>query len=142
LVVTQQWGRGGGGDPVMPGSGRVTIRDAYANDERQLITQAAEQLEEDASALITRLGNPTDVHLNDVAYLSGVPASVWEFTIGGYQVLKKWLSYRDFAVTGRELTAAEAREAIAIVRRLTGIILLQPTLDASYEAIRASAFEW
>jgi hypothetical protein len=140
--VTEQWGRGGGGDPVMPGPGRTTIREAYSDDELQLLTEAAEQAGEDASALIARLGNPVDVHLNDVAYLRGVPASAWEFTIGGYQVLKKWLSYRDYAVTGRELTATEAREAVAIVRRLTGLILLQPSLDASYEAIRASAFEW
>ena len=27
--------------------------------------------------------------------LDAVPAAVWEYTIGGYQVLKKWLSYRE-----------------------------------------------
>jgi hypothetical protein len=36
-----------------------------------------------------------DVYLNDVAYWKGIPARVWDYTIGGYQVIKKWLSYRD-----------------------------------------------
>jgi hypothetical protein len=126
----------------MPGPGRITRRETYAQDELQVLAEAAAQLQEDLDALVARLGNPIDVHLNEVAFLSTVPAAVWEYTIGGYQVLKKWLSYRDYEVTGRQLTVAEAREAVGIVRRLTGLVLLQPALDASYEAIRASAFEW
>ena len=30
-----------------------------------------------------------DVYLNDVAYWRCVPARVWKYTIGGYQVMKK-----------------------------------------------------
>jgi hypothetical protein len=29
-----------------------------------------------------------------------VPANVWRYTIGGYQVVKKWLSYRERALLG------------------------------------------
>lgn len=142
LAIRSQWGRGGNGDPVMPGPGRITRREAYSEDELDALTEAAEQLEQDLNALVARLGPPIDVHLNDVAFLSGVPTAVWDFTIGGYQVLKKWLSYRDFEVTGRELTVVEAREAVGIVRRLTALVLLHPALDVSYEAIRSTAFEW
>jgi hypothetical protein len=75
-----------------------------------------------------------DVYLNDHAYWRAVPTAVWEFTIGGYQVFKKWLSYREMSVLGRAVTASEIREATQIVRRLTAVILLGPDLDANYRA--------
>ena len=42
-----------------------------------------------------------DVHLNDRAYWRNVPAAVWSYKLGGYQVLKKWLSYRERGVLDR-----------------------------------------
>lgn len=71
-----------------------------------------------------------------------MPRTVWEYRIGGYQVLEKWLSYREATVLGRPLTAAEAREATGIVRRLAAIVLMQPELDANYAAIRDAAWPW
>jgi hypothetical protein len=142
LAITEGWGRGGHGAPVMPGSGRLSSRDAYDDGELVALSGAADALGEDSAALIDRLGRPIDVHLNPVAYLKGVPTAVWEFTIGGYQVLKKWLSYREQEVIGGPLRATEVRDATAIVRRLTALVVMQPTLDASYEAIRASAYPW
>ena len=41
-----------------------------------------------------------DVYLNGVAYWRCVPSAVWRYTIGGYQVIKKWLSYRERALLG------------------------------------------
>ena len=42
------------------------------------------------------LGEETlDVYLNAGCYWKNVPRPAWEFTLGGYQVLKKWLSYRE-----------------------------------------------
>lgn len=38
-----------------------------------------------------------DVYLNDKAYWCCVPSTVWRYTIGGYQVIKTWLSYRERA---------------------------------------------
>jgi hypothetical protein len=35
---------------------------------------------------------------------------VWEYTIGGYQVIKKWLSYCEEKLLGRGLTIAEVQE--------------------------------
>lgn len=141
LEVTS-WGRGGNGAPVMPGNGNIRERDGYDAEERAALAIAAVATEEDVTALEARLGPPIDVRLNGVAHLKGVPSNVYELTIGGYQVLKKWLSYRDRAVIGRPITVAEAREAVAIVRRLTAYVLMQPALDASYEAIKARAFDW
>ena len=44
-----------------------------------------------------------DVCLNDRVYWRCVPARVWSYTIGGYQVIKKWLSYRERPLLGRDL---------------------------------------
>jgi hypothetical protein len=40
--------------------------------------------------------------LNDVAYWKNI--SVREYTIGGYQVIKKWLFYREEKLLGRAMT--------------------------------------
>ena len=42
-----------------------------------------------------------DVYINDKVYWSSVPLDVWTMTIGGYPVIKKWLSYREHRVLGR-----------------------------------------
>ena len=41
------------------------------------------------------------IYLNDWAYWRNVPANLWSYKLGGYQVLKKWLSYRERKVLGR-----------------------------------------
>jgi hypothetical protein len=51
--------------------------------------------------VLAALGETTyDVYLNDGAYWMNVPARVWEYTSGGYRVVKKWLSYREERVLG------------------------------------------
>jgi hypothetical protein len=78
-----------------------------------------------------------DIFLNDRACWRGVPAAAWDYKIGGFQVLRKWLSYREKRVFGRDLTTGEARVFIDIARRLTSLVLLGPKLDANYlEALR------
>ena len=83
-----------------------------------------------------------DIYLNDVACWRNIPGKVWNFTIGGYQVIKKWLSYREADLLGRPLTAEEARELTNMARRITAIILLQPALDENYHTVKASTYEW
>lgn len=53
-------------------------------------------------------------------------------TIGGYQVIKKWLSYRQRQILSRDLNIEEAREVTNIARRLTAIVLTYPFLDENY----------
>ena len=65
------------------------------------------------------------MYLNATAYWQNVPQPVWGFTIGGYQVIKKWLSYREQRVLGRALTMAEIMEVTAMARRLAALVLLQ-----------------
>jgi hypothetical protein len=70
------------------------------------------------------------------------PLTVWDYTIGGYQVLKKWLSYREHDLLGRALTTDEVREVTHTARRLAALVLLQPELDANYQRVKAASHDW
>ena len=132
LKITAGWGHGGQGGVTMPGKGKSVTRD-YTPDERAALGDAATAL----------LGADTrDISLNGVAYWRNVPARVWDYTLGGYQVMKKWLSYREYPLLGRDLTPAEAREVTAMARRLAALRLLEPALDAHYQAVKAATESW
>ena len=73
---------------------------------------------------------------------TNVPANVWEYTLGGYPVIKKWLSYREKAILGRALKAEEVAYVSEMIRRIAAILLFSPALDANYESAKASAVEW
>ena len=90
----------------------------------------------DEAAALACLGAKTgDVYLNDVAYWRNVPARVWTYSLGGYQVMKKWLSYREKAILGRSLTLDEITGMMNAARRIAALLLLQPALDANYRAV-------
>ena len=65
---------------------------------------------------------------------------MYDFTIGGYQVIKKWLSYREQRVLGRPMTMAEIMEVTAMARRLAALVLMQPQLDENYHAVAAETW--
>ena len=69
-----------------------------------------------------------------------MPARVWNYHVGGYQVLKKWLSYREREVLGRDLSAAEVNEVRDMARRIAALLLLEPALDANYDSIKQNAY--
>jgi len=71
------------------------------------------------------LGDTThDIYLNDRAYWRNVPANVWRYKLGGYQVLKKWLSYLEQTVLGRSLKPEEVQHFTDTARRIEAILLL------------------
>ena len=61
---------------------------------------------------------------DDRAYWRNVPAAVWNYQLGGYQVLKKWLSYREQGVLGRALSAAEVQHFTDTARRIAALLRL------------------
>ena len=86
----------------MPGKGLAKVRD-YTQSELAALEKGATKLGVSAVELLTLLGVQTmDIHLNNIAYWKNIPARVWEYTIGGYQVIKKWLSYRERDLLGRD----------------------------------------
>jgi hypothetical protein len=80
--------------------------------------------------------------MNANAMWTNVPENVWAYTLGGYQVIKKWLSYREASILGRALKPDEVAYVAEMVRRIAAILLLGPALDANYHASKASALEW
>ena len=113
FAVTAGWGHFGTGDAVMPGQGRVEGR-PFTDVERAALGDA-----------VNILGDTTlDVHLNHNARWSNVPAAVWNYRLGGYQVLKKWLSYRESKVLGRLLLPEEVEHFANTARRIAAILLL------------------
>ena len=113
FALTAGWGHFGSGDAVMPGTGRSVARD-YTPPEREALGDAA-----------GALGVTTvDVHLNDKARWSNIPAAVWNYKLGGYQVLKKWLSYREHKVLGRNMHPDEVRHFTDTARRIAAILML------------------
>ena len=142
LAVTAGWGHAGKGGVTMPGKGRIVQR-PYDKAELEAIAKAAKAQGLSQRQALALLGADTrNVYLNDKACWRNVPANVWEYYIGGYQVIKKWLSYREQELLGRALRAEEAREVAGMARRLTAIVLLQPALDDNYHRAAASAYAW
>ncbi len=111
FALTAGWGHFGSGQAVMPGQGRVVER-PYTAEERAAFGDAAKVL-----------GNTTfDIYLNDIAYWRNVPSAVWTYKLGGYQVLKKWLSYREQKVLGRPLKPDEVQHFVDTARRIGGVL--------------------
>ena len=151
FALTVGWGHFGQGEAVMPGRGRVVQR-PYTATERAALGLAAPTLGGNASDPNSRAGTgspPTtpvppvstsqidaatgktaavlgdttfDIYLNDRAYWRNVPAAVWSYKLGGYQVLKKWLSYRESAILGRPLQPEEVQHFTNTARRITAIL--------------------
>ena len=113
FAVMAGWGHYGKADAVMPGQGRVVER-SYTPDERATLGDSLPVLGE----------NTFDVHLNGSAFWRNVPATVWTYQLGGYQVLKKWLSYRECDVLGRALLPEEVQHFTDISRRIAAIMQL------------------
>ena len=111
FALTAGWGHFGTGGAVMPGQGRIVER-AFTPDERAALGDA-----------LPALGQTTfDVYVNARAFWRNVPAAVWRYKLGGYQVLKKWLSYRERAILSRPLTPAEVQHFTDTARRV-GVML-------------------
>lgn len=97
------WGYRGQGGVVMPGNGKTEPN-----------------------------GEGRDVIINEHSRWTNIPDEVWNYHLGGYQVLKKWLSYREAKVLGRPLKLEEVRTFTYIARRIAALIALGPELDAHY----------
>ncbi|MGH6814614.1 MAG: type ISP restriction/modification enzyme [Hyphomicrobiaceae bacterium] len=146
LALTAGWGStqtaNSKGTIVMPGRGLVAER-AYTNVEKAALAAEGKALGLTLDEVLLLLGGTTlDVHLNTDAWWSNVPKGVWDYALGGYQVIKKWLSYRERSVLGRGLKPEEAAYVSQMVRRIAAILLMGPALDANYAAAKANAIAW
>lgn len=132
LALEAGWGHAQG-NVVMPGQGKIVEIAIPRQVEESGVPNFPQQVEE--SGLPNLFGETRrayDVYLNDRVYWHAIPESVWGYVIGGYQVIKKWLAYREKKLLGRDLTVAEAREVTAIARSLAALVALEPQLDENY----------
>ncbi len=73
------------------------------------------------------------VYINKTQYFEPVPLELWEYQIGGYQVLAKWLKDR----RDRVLTLEEIKTYCRVVTAIQRTIALQEEIDALYPKVEA-----
>ena len=112
FALTAGWGHYGSGDAVMPGQGRLVER-PYTPEERAAMGNG-----------LPVLGETTfDIYLNTRTFWRNIPAHVWTYKLGGYQVLKKWLSYREREILGRMLTPEDVQHFTDTARRIGATVV-------------------
>lgn len=127
---------------IFPKDGETATRKP-GDDERSARAQLSEELGLTLEAVNEALGvEVVDIMLNDSVMWSGIPSTVWDAKLGGYVVLRKWLSYRDGQVLGRKMTVPEVREFTDIVRRITDLRLAGSRLTDVYEKTLAAPYHW
>ena len=111
FALAAGWGHFAAGGAVMPGQGRAIERHCTP-EERAALSDA-----------LPALGAATfDVYLNDRAFWRNIPAAVWRYRLGGYQVLKKWLSYRERRILNRPLHPEEVQHFTDTARRIAALL--------------------
>ena len=65
------------------------------------------------------------VYFNKTQYFEGIAKAVWEYQIGGYQVLAKYLKDRK----GRELTKEEIEHYMKVAKALKRTMEVQGEID-------------
>jgi len=75
--------------------------------------------------------NAQRVYINEEQFFEGVPAEVWEYPIGGYQVCHKWLKDRK----DRKLALEEIKTYCRIVTALEKTIQIQAEIDTLYPQV-------
>jgi hypothetical protein len=129
FAVTAGWGYIGHHGATMPAGGEYETG-SYTPEEKAKLPEQALEL----------WGQETlNLYLNENARWANVPERVWNYELGGYPVVKKWLSYRETDILGRDLEICEVQHLKHMVRRIAALLLLEPRLDTNYEAVKASA---
>ena len=120
FALTAGWGHFGSAHAIMPGQGRAVERN-FTPDERAALADT-----------LPTLGDTTfDIYLNDRAFWCNVPAATWRYKLGGYQVLKKWLSYREQTILDRALTPEEVQYFADTTRRIAKVLLVTSKIPVS-----------
>lgn len=81
------------------------------------------------------LGNRTcDIYLNEKALWRNVPVQAWRYTHRGVPLLRAWLRDRTAEALGRGLLREEVTQFSTAVRRVIGLLMLQPALAKNASA--------
>ena len=75
------------------------------------------------------------VYVNETQYFEGIEKEVWDYQIGGYQVLDKWLKDR----RKRLLSSEDIRHYCRVATALKMTIEVQAEIDSIYPKIESDA---
>ncbi|NQE53851.1 hypothetical protein C5S29_09685 [ANME-1 cluster archaeon GoMg3.2] len=78
------------------------------------------------------------VYINKTQYFEGIEKKVWEYQIGGYQVLDKWLKDRK----GRVLSLEDIKHYCRVVTAIRRTIDVQKVIDQIYPRIEEEVIEF
>ncbi len=70
-----------------------------------------------------------------------VPKAVWEYSVGGFQVLLKWLSYRHVRQTREPLPASDIDTVTQICRRIHALVALEEKCDRVYDSAATNTLQ-
>ena len=138
LALSAGWGHTGKGGITMPGQGKLVGRN-YSSPERAAVLEGAKAVgltEKQAFTISARKPATSILTVSPTGptYLKESGST----SIGGNQVIKKWLSYREEPLLGRPLTKDEVRYVQEMARRIAAILLLEPALNANYEKLSST----
>jgi predicted helicase len=77
------------------------------------------------------------VHINPEKWFTGISSEAWEYHIGGYQVLEKWLKDRK----RKELSSEEVAHYARVVTAIAETISIQRSLDDLFAEVETSLLE-
>jgi hypothetical protein len=83
-------------------------------------------------------GDREFIYINDEQYFGEVSAEVWNFYVGGYQVLDKYLKAR----IGRTLTRQEMEEVLNMVGIIRETMEIQLEIDLIYDQVEENLFAY
>jgi len=78
-----------------------------------------------------------EIWINNTQKFTPIPKEVWNYYIGGYQVLQKWLKDRK----GRELSSGGIKHYCKIVTAIKSTIEIQKEIDRSYSKVEENLIQ-
>lgn len=82
--------------------------------------------------------NSGSIFWNPKGEWSNVPEEVWGYSVGGFQVLPKWLSYRHYSVIRRPLTFQEIETVTHLCRRIAALLKLEAQCERLFQLAATS----
>lgn len=77
-------------------------------------------------------------YINKTQYFEGIERDVWEYQMGGYQVLSRWLKYRK----KRKLSLDDIKHYCKVVTALKRTIETQDEIDKLYPDVEKDIVEF
>ena len=74
------------------------------------------------------------VYINSSQYFENVEEDVWDYYIGGYQILEKWLKDRK----GRSLSSDDIKHYCKVATAISETLKLQNQIDSLYPEVEKS----